>query len=107
RPAALEPLYIRIEPRPLLSNEVEREPPLTLIEEPRETRSPGRIDPTALLADDEDDENPSPSVALALRTPSARPADPAAQGVDPLWRVQPESAETRLAQGRSEAGLDC
>ncbi len=101
-PAPPQPLYIRIEPRPVMPGEVLREPPLTVIEQPREAPAMGRE--IRLRAPERDEEEERRRLE-ALRLP-ARP-DAAAQGVEPRWRVGPEGAGDQVARALRSSGLAC
>ena len=101
--AAPEPLYIRIEPRPLMPGEVLREPPLTVIEQPRETPALGRE--IRLRAPELDEEEEERRRREALQRPAL--PDAAAQGVEPRWRVGPDATGDQVARALRSSGLAC
>lgn len=101
--AAPEPLYIRIEPRPVLPGEVLRQPPVTVIEQPREAPALGRE--IRLRAPERDEDEEERRRLEALRLP-ARP-DPAAQGVEPRWRVTPDAVGDQVARALRSSSLAC
>lgn len=100
-----EPLYIRIEPRPLMAGETVREPPVTLIEEPREAPTLIREIRARALRDETEDEEEERRRLEALRLPF-RPS-PADQGVDPQWRVSPDATGDQVARALRASGLAC
>ncbi|MFN4297823.1 MAG: hypothetical protein ACK4FB_13390 [Brevundimonas sp.] len=98
-----EPLYIRIEPRPMLRGETPRETPVTVIEEPRDApaltreirlRAPERIE-------DEEERRRLEALRLPVR-PSA-----ADQDVEPRWLVTPDAAGDQVARALRSSGLAC
>lgn len=102
--AAPQPLYIHIEPRPLMPGEIVREPPLTVIDTPRETPALAReMRARALRLIEEDEEESRRVEALRLPVRSA----PADQGVEPRWRVGPDTTGDRVARALRASGLAC
>lgn len=100
-----QPLYVRIEPRPLMFGETAREPPVTVIEEPREAPALAREIRSRALGDSEEDEEERLRRPEALRLP-VRP-EPADQGVEPRWRVEPDMASDQVARALRASGLAC
>lgn len=92
------PIYVELEPRPLLPGEVAREPTLAATTIPETSRAPAEAVPSVLRErtreKDEDDRPTAPAPRIGAVAPADAPAAPA----DP-WRVEPESMAA--AVGRS------
>ncbi|MFT4956200.1 MAG: hypothetical protein ACI8U3_002605 [Brevundimonas sp.] len=100
-----EPLYIRIEPRPLMAGETVREPPVTVIAEPRESPALTREVRARAIRDQTEDEEEERRRLEALRLP-VRPS-PSAQNVEPQWRVSPDATGDQVARALRSSGLAC
>lgn len=100
-----EPLFIRIEPRPLMAGETVREPPVTVIAEPREAPALTREIRARALRDETEDEEEERQRLETLRLP-VRPS-PSAQGVEPRWRVSPDATGDQVARALRSSGLAC
>ena len=100
-----EPLYIRIEPRPLMAGETVREPPVTVIEEPREAPALTREIRARAIRDESEDEEEERRRLETLRLPVRPPSS--AQGVEPQWRVGPDAAGDQVARALRSSGLAC
>lgn len=102
-PAPPEPLYVRIEPRPVMPGEVLREPPQTVIEQPREVPALGREIRLRTPVQQEEEEERRRLEALRL---PVRP-DAAGGGVEPRWRVDPDATGDQVARALRASGLAC
>ncbi|MEH6666036.1 MAG: hypothetical protein V7678_14385 [Brevundimonas sp.] len=99
-----EPLFIQIEPRPLMAGETVREAPVTVIEEPSDAPALAREIRARALRDETEDEEERRRLE-ALRRPE-RPA-PADQDVEPRWQVGSDEAGDRVARALRASGLAC
>lgn len=99
-----QPLFVRIEPRPLMPGETVRQPQVTVIEEPQEAPALTR-EIRARAVREQDDEEEERRRLEALRLP-VRPS-PSDQGVEPQWRVAPEASGDRVARALRSSGLAC
>jgi hypothetical protein len=100
-----EPLYVQIEPRPLMEGETVREAPVTVIADPSDAPALTREIRARALRDETEDEEEERRRLEALRLP-ARPA-PAEQDVAPRWQVNPDSDGDRVARALRSSGLAC
>lgn len=98
-----EPIYMRIEPRPLLPGETVREPPVTEIAIPREAPALSRKAQLRAPREQEDEEELHRLEAVQI---PVRP-DPRASGVEPRWEVRPDSTGDRVARALRGGGLTC
>lgn len=100
-----EPIYVRIQPRPLLPGETVREPPLTEITAPREAPAlsrEARIVSPRTREEDEEERRRLEALRLPLRGADAD------QGIEPRWQVQAEEgAGDRVARALRGGGLSC
>lgn len=100
-----QPIYMRIEPRPLMPGEIVREPPLVEIQPPSEAPALSRAAQTLALRERLEDEEERERLE-ALRLP-IRPA-PRDQGIEPRWEVQAEETTAdRVARALQGAALGC
>ena len=91
------PIFVELEPRPLLPGEIAREPTLAASTVPETSRASAEAVPTISrdrLREKDDDRPTAPAPRVGIAPPPDAPAAPA----DP-WRVEPESMAA--AVGRS------
>ena len=97
-----QPIYLSIEPRPLLKNETPRPRPIP--SRAPEAGRPALGAASALLTPSDRDDNeddPAPRLAPADAASAAQ-----AQGVDP-WQVRPETTGDRVAQALRSGAASC
>ncbi|MFN3817032.1 hypothetical protein [Brevundimonas sp.] len=99
------PLYIQIEPRPLMAGETVREPPVTVIADPSDAPALTREIRARALRNEIPDEDEERRRLEALRLP-LRPA-PSDQDVAPQWRVNPDGASDQVARALRSSGVAC
>lgn len=98
------PIYLEIEPRPLLEGETPRIPRVAPASPSADAVSSDRVAlPRDLLTrpDDEDDE------AVQAETRRAAPGAPGSDLVDPAWLARPEEERARVARSLRTSTMGC